>query len=303
MRASGHAVLVVLACACLASPARADDDVREQSRVAFRRGVSSVKEGHYEAARDAFLEAYRLFAHPSILLNLGIARSHTGEYVDAEQDLSRFLSDDGHASSDEILSARSALAEVRSHLGTLRIKVTPEGARAQLDAKSIALAPGDFAEVRTTVGDHALHVEADGFEPRDETLHVKSQSPSVKEIALGTPKDKVAPPPAVVAPAEDDRSRRTIAVGFAGAAVLALGIGTFSGVRAGALAHDYNTGRPQDPSARSAGLTYRTVADISFLVAIASAGAGAYFFFVHPAASAAPAVVVGPLFSGVRGTF
>ncbi len=302
MRASGHAVLVVLACVCLGSPARADDDVREQSRVAFRRGVSSVKEGHYEAARDAFLEAYKLFAHPSILLNLGIARSHTGEYVDAEQDLSRFLSDDGHASSDEISSARAALAEVRTHLGTVRIKVTPEGARAQLDAKSIALAPGDFAEIRTTVGDHVLHVEADGLEPRDESLHVKSQSPSVKDIALGGPRDKVPPPPSAL-PAEDERSRRVVAVGLGGAAVLALGIGTFSGLRARALAHDYNTERPQDPSARSAGLTYRTVADISFLVSIACAGAGAYFFFVHPAASASPAVVVGPLFSGVRGTF
>jgi hypothetical protein len=300
MRAAVHALLVVLACACFARPALADDDVREQSRVAFRRGVSSVREGNYEAARDAFLEAYTLFAHPSILLNLGIARARTGEYVDAEQDLSRFLSDDGHASSDEISSARAALAEVRRHLGTLRIKVTPPGARAQLDAKSIALAPGAFADLRITTGEHALHVEADGYAPIDESLHVNAQSPNIKEIALAGTQDKVERP---VPTSDDDRGRRWLAVGFGGAAALSAGIGVFSGLRASALAHDYNTGRPQDPSARAAGMTYRTVADISFLVAIASAGAGAYFFFVRPASTAPAAVVVGPLFSGVRGTF
>ncbi|MEO6418064.1 MAG: hypothetical protein ABIP39_01555 [Polyangiaceae bacterium] len=262
-----------------------------------------MKEGHYEAARDAFLEAYKLFAHPSILLNLGIARAHTGEYVDAEQDLSRFLSDDGHASSDEISSARTALADVRTHLGTVRIKATAEGARAQLDAKSIALAPGDFTDVRTTVGDHALHVEADGKDPWDETLHVTSRVPIVRDVALRSPKDKA--PPLLVAPAAEDngRSRRRVAVSFAGASLIALGIGTFSGLRARALASEYNTERPQDPSARSAGLTYRTVADISFLVSLASAGVGAYLYVVRPAASPSPAVVVGPLFSGVRGTF
>ncbi len=290
----------MLACTCLASPARADDDVREQSRVAFRRGVSSVKEGNYEVARDAFVEAYKLFAHPSILLNLGIARSHTGEYVDAEQDLSRFLSDDGGASADEISSGRAALADVRKHLGTLRIKVTPDGARAQLDAKSIALAPGIFADVRVTAGDHVLHVEADGYAPRDETLHVTPQSPTIKQIALAGAKYKLAEP---AARSGDDHARRWIVVGSGSAAVLFAAVGIFSGLRAGALAHEYNTGRPQDPSARSVGMTYRTVADISFIVALASAGAGAYFFFVRPAASSPAAVVVGPLFSGVRGTF
>ena len=97
----------------------APEDAREQSRAAFRRGVNLVNDGDYKAARDAFLEAYKLFAHPSILLNLGIARWRSGEYVEAEQDLVRFLSDDGGASPEEVQSGRAALSQAREHLGRL----------------------------------------------------------------------------------------------------------------------------------------------------------------------------------------
>src|SRR5579883_3465343 len=74
----------------VAPPARGDADARERSRAAFRRGVAQAHDGDYPAARDSFLEAYKLFPHPSILLNLGISRARTGEWVDAEQDLVHF---------------------------------------------------------------------------------------------------------------------------------------------------------------------------------------------------------------------
>ena len=101
----------------------ADDDARERSRAAFRRGVGQAETGDYASARDSFLEAYTLFPHPSILLNLGIARAHTGEWLEAEQDLVRFLADDGGAQPDELASARAELAQTRNHLGTFRLRV------------------------------------------------------------------------------------------------------------------------------------------------------------------------------------
>src|ERR1700682_1074191 len=97
-RVAFGASALVLSLALVHREARADD--REASRAAYRRGVQEVESQNYAAARDSFLEAYRLFAHPSILLNLGIARMHTAEFVVAEQDLVRFLSDDGGASQD-----------------------------------------------------------------------------------------------------------------------------------------------------------------------------------------------------------
>jgi tetratricopeptide (TPR) repeat protein len=59
------------------------DPARDSSRVEFSRGVAFVKQGNYRAAREAFADAYRLYPHPSILLNLGIAQWKTGQFVEA----------------------------------------------------------------------------------------------------------------------------------------------------------------------------------------------------------------------------
>jgi Tfp pilus assembly protein PilF len=103
------AAFVVLACAgsvtSVAREARADEpqitadaDAREKSRVAFRRGVAQLRSQDWTAARASFEAAWALYPHPSILLNLGIARLRTDEPVRAEQDLVRFLSEDVGAS-------------------------------------------------------------------------------------------------------------------------------------------------------------------------------------------------------------
>ena len=175
-----------LAAALLASSveAGADEGPREQSRAAFRKGVTWVQEGNYAAARDAFLDAYKIFPHPSILLNLGIARAHTGEWVEAEQDLVRFLADDGGAQPDELASARAELAQARSHLGTFRLRVSPDGARAALDGKPLALIPGSFVDVRTTRGTHDSAVDADGFTPSRSTVVVAGERAPNVDLAL-----------------------------------------------------------------------------------------------------------------------
>ena len=278
----------------------APDDAKEQSRAAFRKGVSQVKAGDYAGARDAFLEAYKLFAHPSILLNIGIARSKTGEFVDAEQDLSRFLSDDGGASPDEITSARSALGEVRQHLGTLRLKVAPDTARATLDTKNIALAPGDYAIVRSTLGPHDLHIEADGYEPHDQKVEIVRDKETVTQVALFSSKR----PKTVELPIEPPSSTRPIlGWSLAGAGVALVGVGAFCGLTAIKKKNDYNAqSAPQDESLRSSGVTFRTISDISFIAAIVSGGIGTYLLLT-PSPRSTAQVVVGPLDLGVRGTF
>jgi len=76
-------------------PTPAEVEARERSRVAFRKGVAQLRAQDWTAARASFEAAWSLFPHPSILLNLAIARLHTDDPVRAEQDLVRFLSEDG----------------------------------------------------------------------------------------------------------------------------------------------------------------------------------------------------------------
>lgn len=289
-----------LAAALLASSveAGADEGPREQSRAAFRKGVTWVQEGNYTAARDAFLEAYKIFPHPSILLNLGIARAHTGEWVEAEQDLVRFLADDGGAQPDELASARAELAQTRSHLGTFRLRVSPDGSRAALDGKPIALIPGSFVDVRTTRGSHDLAVDADGFTPSRSTVVVAGERAPNVDLSLSA---AGAP---VKTRAED---RRTLAWFLLAGSGVAAAVGVYAGVEALTLSHAYNTagsGSYQDQATKARGITFRTSADIAFLVALGLAGTGTYFLLAAPASKGAQArVVLGPGFGGIAGTF
>src|SRR5262245_16311640 len=112
IRARLLAVFVAIAATSIAAPrvARAEDvsadpEAKEKSRAAFRRGVAQLRAQDWHAARASFEQAYSLFPHPSILLNLGIARLKTNEPVLAEQDLVKFLSEDIGASADELSGA------------------------------------------------------------------------------------------------------------------------------------------------------------------------------------------------------
>jgi hypothetical protein len=293
-------IAAAVAAALLASsrPSRADDEGRDRSRAAFRRGVAQAHEGNYAAARDSFLEAYKLFPHPSILLNVGIARAHTGEWLEAEQDLVHFLADDGGAQPDELLSARQELAQTRSHLGTFRLRVSPDGARARIDAHPIALIPGGFVDVRTTRGSHELDCEADGYVPVHRPVVVDSERAPNIDLTLA------AQGTATVAP-ED--GRRTLGWFLIGGGVMAAGIGVFTGLEAISLAHAYNTpgnASYQDQGTKARGIVFRTSADVAFLGALALAGFGVYFELTPPASTGAQAgAVLAPGFGGIAGRF
>jgi hypothetical protein len=278
----GAGALLGLLMLVAASGAHADS--REQSRAAFMRGVAESHQGHYTAARDAFLEAYKLFAHPSILLNLGIARWHTGEYVQAEQDLAHFLSDDGGASDEEIANARAALTATRQHLGVVRLRIAPDGARANLDGQLVALVPGSFAEVRAVVGPAVLSVEADGYLPARQNLVVGHDSPVTVDLALKPLAQAGTPAPATgEALVPDRRTRKILGYSALGVAAVTATVATVAGFRAIALAHDYNTqgsGSFQNPSAKSTGIAFRTTSDVLFATTLICAGAGAYWLIV-----------------------
>lgn len=275
------------------------DDARERSRAAFRRGVAQAESGDYVSARDSFQEAYRLFPHPSILLNLGIARAHTGQWLEAEQDLVHFLADDGGARPDELASARAELAQTRQHLGSFRLRVSPDGARATLDARPVALIPGTFVDVRTTRGTHALRVEADGYTPYDRKLDVAGEKAPDVDVSL----QPVGQAPPATQPGEGRKIGGWFLVAGAGVAAV---VGAVAGFEAISLANEYNTpgsGHTGDPGTKASGITFRTSADIAFLAALAMGGAGAYLLLTAPDAQAAQArLVVGP-WSGIAGSF
>jgi hypothetical protein len=286
----------------LAAPAHADE-ARDQSRAAFRRGVAAAKERDFATARDAFTEAYRLFPHPSILLNLGIARARTGELVDAEQDLVKFIADDGGATPEEMKSAQRTLADVKDKLGTIALDVKPAEAKATLDGKPLVLLAGRTTPVRAIGGQHTLKVEAEGYAPSEQKVEVvsKIESPLKVELVSTRPQGEGAGP----AVSSEGIPRATVGWVLMGVGVAAAGAGAYFGVTALSLASEYNDKSKQpDPDKKAKGERYRTYADIAFGGALLAGAAGAYFLLVKPKPSAPQAgIVVSPSYAGVRGTF
>ena len=289
----------------LLSPAAWGEDAKDQSRAAFRRGVALVKDGDYRSARDRFIEAYRFFAHPSILLNLGITRWRIGEFVDAEQDLAKFLSDDGGASQEEVASARAALAAVRTHLGDLKVRVAPGGARARLDAQVIALVPGELAEVRAQVGKHVLVAEAEGYQPHTETVVIESVNAAVVDVTLrALPEGGAVASARHEAPPAGFDGRQAAGWILVSTAALAVGTSVITGVRARALADEYNRqpAGAQDASTRGAGIAFRTATDLAIVTAAVTASIGVYLLLT-PTSNAQLKIAAGPGFTGFQGRF
>jgi hypothetical protein len=265
-------------------PVTADAESREKSRVAFRKGVAQIRAQDWPAARASFEAAWSLYPHPSILLNLGIARLRTDDPVRAEQDLVRFLSEDVGAAPDELAGAREALAEARTRIGTLRIAVSPPTARVAVDGKSVDTvrsadpsASGLVAEVRAKPGRHAVVIEAEGYAPARRELDLAARGEAVTTVTL-SPALPAKKPVVTTGPS----TRAVVGWSLAGLAGAALITGGVTALRAKTLSTEYGdptSARFQDHSARSSGIAFRTAADIGLGVAILSGAAAVILLF------------------------
>ncbi len=257
------------------APPNAEGEARDRSRSAFRKGVAQLRAQDWTAARASFESAWSLFPHPSILLNLAIARLHTDDAVRAEQDLVRFLSEDGGASPDELASAREALTDARARIGTLKVIASPPIARVSIDGKAVETIrradAGVVAELRIKPGRHTVAVEADGHTLERRNVDVIAKTEAAITVSLKPVETVVKPPP------ENGPSTRAVVgwslAGLSGAALITGGI---TALRANSLSNDYGdrqSPRFQSSGARSEGIRFRTAADIALSVALLSGAA------------------------------
>jgi hypothetical protein len=261
---------------------------KDKSRVAFRKGVAQLRAQDWAGARASFEEAWSFFQHPSILLNLGIARLKTDDPVLAEQDLMRFLGEDSGAGAEELTSARDALVEARSKIGGLRVIVTPAAARLTLDGKPLPTKtpPGTseaVAETKVKAGGHSLTTEADGFAPDQRSFDVAAKGEAEVKIALAAaPKTAGAATAAKVdartdAPASPFTTRKIVGYSLAGVSGIALVTSGILGLQAISASSDYENPRSrsyQKEDVKSEGVGYRTGADVALIIALL-AGTGA----------------------------
>ena len=175
-----------LACSALGvAPALADDAVEAKppaepaadtvtldARRHFKAGTKLYRDGNYGGALAEFEEAYRLKPGAGSLQNIALSQKGLFRYSEAAASLEQLLArHSAELSEGERKAVDEALSELRSLMASIKLHVTPDGARVLLDGRQ--LAPAEWATpLVLNVGEHSLTVDAPGYSPERRTLRV-----------------------------------------------------------------------------------------------------------------------------------
>jgi len=137
------------------------DPVTESARRRFQEGVRFYDEKRFEEARAAFLQAYALKHHPSVLLNLAQSELRGTHPLEAARHFSSYLRESTTASPTERAEAEKGLATARTKTGRLQINVSASGADVLVNNESVGQAPlPDVVDVAP--GTHAVEARLGG---------------------------------------------------------------------------------------------------------------------------------------------
>ena len=135
----GAAFLIVFSLALGQGPAWAD---RDDPDALIAQGLKAMRKGDYQAALDAFRSAHHARPTTRSHAEIGLAEQALHRWLEAEADLARALVEE----EDEWLKEHrslldKALADVRSHLGTLTVESGPHGAEVKINGETRGVLP------------------------------------------------------------------------------------------------------------------------------------------------------------------
>ncbi len=140
--------------------AQTADAMTEMARQRFQEGVTFYDAKDYEKARAAFLQAYALKKHPSVLLNLAQSELRSGHEADAAQHFDQYLRENPSATAVERQEAEKGLAAARGRVAEVTI-TAPAGAQIFVDGEPVGAAPLP-GPVFLPPGNHKLEARKDG---------------------------------------------------------------------------------------------------------------------------------------------
>jgi hypothetical protein len=148
------------------------DTATLDARRHFKAGTKLYRDGNYGGALAEFEEAYRLKPGSGSLQNVALSQKGLFRYSEAAATLEQLLA--RHAaelSEGERKAVDDALSELKGLVATIKLRIVPEAARVLLDGKT--LAPTEWAvPLILNVGEHALSVDAPGYNSERRTLRV-----------------------------------------------------------------------------------------------------------------------------------
>jgi flagellar basal body-associated protein FliL len=143
-RPLAFAVLLAFTPAASAAPAwaqsGAEDPTTSMARARFKEGVEFYDKFQYEQARAAFLQAYALKKHPTVLLNLAWSCLKSGHSLEAERYFKQFLSDGKDVTDKQRADANDGLNQAHGKIGRIDVSA-PAGTEITIDGDRLGSAP------------------------------------------------------------------------------------------------------------------------------------------------------------------
>jgi tetratricopeptide (TPR) repeat protein len=184
----------------LPRPSRAQDDATiEMARQRFREGVQYYDQKQFEKARLAFLQAYALKPHPSVLLNLAQSELRSGHPDEAAGHFSQYLRVNTTASDAERQETTAGYNTAKSRVGEITLTVDPAGAQVLVDGVDKGIAPLPDP-LYVLPGSHTIEARASDRHASKSVTLSAGQSVSVQLAARGSIAAAGAPAVAETAP-------------------------------------------------------------------------------------------------------
>lgn len=296
-------VVVTLASTTIAHADESRETEMAEARRQFQAGVNLLDDpdgAKYEEAYSAFKKAYALSQSPKVLGNIGFCAMHLerdGEAIDA---YTKYLTDTLDVSERERAQIQKDIATLSSTAVRLRVVVKrPASAgasfvlvdtRTQTRGASVENTyafEGNETSVRVRPGRHTLKIRFNGEEstPVEATLEPAAQVTRELDFA---PKPAESAAPTIVR--QSPSLAGPVALGVTG--VVALGVGTVTGLMARSKTDDIQTRCPNDvcpvdydlASARGSAKTLGTVADATLIGGGALVGGALLWYVLLPSA-------------------
>jgi hypothetical protein len=185
--------------------AHAQDDVTlTMARERFKEGVGYFDKKDFAKARVAFLQAYALKKHPSVLLNLAQSELRSGHEADAAKHFAQYLREHKDATEAERQGADTGLTAAKALVAEVALEVDANGAEIYVDGDLEGQAPLP-GSVYLTPGAHEIQARKDGKTVNGPITASAGQSTSLRlslartakpaPAATGSGDGNEAPPP------------------------------------------------------------------------------------------------------------
>jgi hypothetical protein len=122
-----------------AAHAAETDSETEVAKERFKEGVKHYDQREYDKARLAFLQAYLLKPHPTVLLNLAQCELRSGRPAEAADHFAKYIRENPNA--EALGHARAGFEDARQRVAELNVEVTAPGATVIVDGTEVGRSP------------------------------------------------------------------------------------------------------------------------------------------------------------------